>query len=256
MEDAIENGKCPVCGSACGNSARNSLKDTLSFFCPNCGEFTVTGEACVELQYCREEVKAVVANTIWRNQKKDCPPFITSDLVESVRKDYPNGLTTAEQLVRLILYFGGRDQYSLQVEANTDENLRAKVGTHDPANLARLRVLLEEADLVVHGKSPARACLTMKGWQRYAELQNAQANIRIAFMAMPFRRGTYAYEEDGKRIERDYDVRPVYEVFKISAARAGFILSNPLLDSPEPGLITHRLMVEIRRSRFLVADLT
>lgn len=83
--------------------------------------------------------------------------------------------------------------------------------------------------------------LTLKGWELYEELQRGKASGRHAFMAMPF-----------GNAELDIIVE---EHFKPAVKATGFNLKR--LDDGQPaGLIDDRLRVEIRQSRFLIADLT
>jgi hypothetical protein len=83
--------------------------------------------------------------------------------------------------------------------------------------------------------------LSFAGWERLGQLQRGQAIGRIAFMAMPF---------GHENLDKLY-----LEQFKPAVAATGFTLKR--LDEEQPaGLIDDRLRVEIRQSRFLIADLT
>lgn len=83
--------------------------------------------------------------------------------------------------------------------------------------------------------------LTFEGWARFEELQRGRSSSRIAFMAMQF---------------GDPELDRVYrECFMPAVGATGFQLKR--LDEGQPaGLIDDRLRVEIRQSRFLLADLT
>ena len=79
------------------------------------------------------------------------------------------------------------------------------------------------------------------GWERFEKLNNESIQSRTAFMAMKF---------------GDAELnRVVEEVFRPAVAATGFQL-QVLTDVPRAGLIDDRLRVEIRRSRFLIADIT
>jgi hypothetical protein len=86
-----------------------------------------------------------------------------------------------------------------------------------------------------------KATLTMKGWMRVEELKVESANNTKAFMAMKF---------GDAELDRIFS-----DCFKPAVKRAGFDLAR-LDDAPRAGLIDDRLRLEIRTSRFLIADLT
>jgi hypothetical protein len=96
-----------------------------------------------------------------------------------------------------------------------------------------------EGDFDVTGGGLFR--LTYEGWQYYTELTRGARGSKRVFMAMPFKEAELA--------------RFVEEVFCPAVSQTGFELFR--LDAePEAGLIDNRLRVEIRRARFLIADLT
>ena len=83
--------------------------------------------------------------------------------------------------------------------------------------------------------------LSFDGWQYYDQLERGAVNSRKAFMAME-----YCDEELDQIVD---------EHFKPAVADTGFKLYR-LDEAPKAGLIDDRLRVEIRNSRFLIADLT
>lgn len=85
------------------------------------------------------------------------------------------------------------------------------------------------------------ATLTFKGWERIEELLRSANGSRRGFMAMKF---------------GDPELDAVFrEYFKPAVGQTGFELMR-LDDEPRAGLIDDRLRLEIRISRFLVADLS
>jgi hypothetical protein len=85
------------------------------------------------------------------------------------------------------------------------------------------------------------ATLTIKGWARVEELLRSASGSRKGFMAMKF--GDPVLDT----VFRDH--------FKPAVRQAGFELMR-LDDEPRAGLIDDRLRLEIRTSRFMVADLS
>jgi len=85
------------------------------------------------------------------------------------------------------------------------------------------------------------ATLTIKGWARVEELRRSASGSRKGFMAMKF---------------GDPQLDAVFrEHFKPAVRQAGFDLMR-LDDEPRAGLIDDRLRLEIRTSRFMIADLS
>jgi hypothetical protein len=82
--------------------------------------------------------------------------------------------------------------------------------------------------------------LTFKGWTRHGELKRQPIDGRTAFMAMPF---------------NDALLDRVFANFRQAVEQTGFDLRR-LDDHPKAGSIDDRLRVEIRNSRFLIAELT
>jgi hypothetical protein len=87
----------------------------------------------------------------------------------------------------------------------------------------------------------ARVSLTLKGWGMYHQLKKGHSESRVAFMAM---------EYGDARLDEVF-----LRCFKPAVEATGFRLER-LDERPTAGLIDDRLRVEIRGSRFLLADLT
>ena len=83
--------------------------------------------------------------------------------------------------------------------------------------------------------------MTFKGWNLYDELQRASKDSRLAFMAMKY---------NDETLEKIFD-----EVIKDAVSKTGFDIRK-LEEEKRAGLIDDKLRVEIRRSKFLIADLT
>lgn len=88
---------------------------------------------------------------------------------------------------------------------------------------------------------PLAIGFTFAGWEYFYELQHSNKNSRLAFMAMKF---------GNPELEKIY-----YEIIKPTVDVTGFEIRK-LDDVKRAGLIDDKLRVEIRRSRFLISDLT
>jgi hypothetical protein len=149
----------------------------------------------------------------------------------------------------LILFLGA----SLEEPGSTvdlgPEKLRAKVGAISSTGASwsletchRLG-LIDGMEIRAIGQpfSLAAATLSVSGWKQFEQLQRAAVNSRLAFMAMQF---------------GDPETDDVYRsCFRPAVSEAGFELRR-IDENPQAGLIDDRLRVEIRRSAFLIADLT
>jgi hypothetical protein len=86
-----------------------------------------------------------------------------------------------------------------------------------------------------------RLQLTMRGWEKYAQLKQTRINSRTAFMAMKF---------------GDIQLDDMVETcFKPAIKRAGFELKK-LTDEQPAGLIDDQIKAAILSGRFVIADLT
>jgi len=151
--------------------------------------------------------------------------------------------SVAEQVENLIFYLGSQERSA----GDRVELLYLKVlflvgatESHDVMFL--VRGLMEEKVIVGSVSSQsASVVLTIRGWDKYAQLTKGVESSNQGFMAMPF-----GYEEL---------TRVFYEHWKPAAAQTGLPLER-LDESPRAGSISNRMRVEIRRSRYLVAELT
>jgi hypothetical protein len=96
---------------------------------------------------------------------------------------------------------------------------------------------------------PSRVSLTMGGWQKYEELQRSVKNSRKAFVAMEFQKEgsdqNYFFQET------------LFDKYLVPAVKeTGYDLANALRSEPTAGNLHARLEVEIRASRFVVAELS
>ncbi len=173
------------------------------------------------------------------------PIVLTHELVSGViRNPRPSPMAQADNYVRWIgdnIKVGGRyaavERLAIQaIVGSPNEQEFELVSSH----------LLNNAKLIDHGPGESgvwrRVTLSFDGWEHYEKLKLGHADSRRAFMAMQ-------YNEE--------PLEDIFEsVFKPAVKETGFDLFK-LPDRPQPaGLIDDRLRVEIRTSRFLIADLT
>ena len=83
--------------------------------------------------------------------------------------------------------------------------------------------------------------LTLKGWDRYEHLKQANPQSTTAFMAMQFR------DEQMNRLYRDHFLPTVQSI--------GYEL-HTVEDRPEARFIDYRIRLQVTASKFVLADLT
>ncbi|MDI6447980.1 hypothetical protein [Anaerobaca lacustris] len=188
----------------------------------------------------RDKHEAVIAGEFKGEERV----ILTDELVASIIHTVPP--SPFQQANNLILWLGNaRLPYGerVSIQPATHQSIVGAITPH--GFLFVLKHLLTEglidgpAPTVSEGRTDAR--LTFDGWRRYDELKRASSDSRKAFMAMKY---------GDKRLDKLFE-----DVLRPAVKQTGFDLVR-LIDRPKAGLIDNRLRVEIRTSRFLVADLT
>ena len=238
--------RCPIC-QWCDNEVALNPENLTKVWvsCPRCGQFALdaawlSGIMAGKLKAgFSDRQKAVLGYAI----RKSNPQKVWSE--GDIRKvlDRNHLPSVAEQADNLILYLGDMQQSA----GDRIELLYLKVlfligatESHDVMFLVRG---LEKENIIVGspGSQSATAVLTIKGWDRFAQLSSGVETSNQGFMAMPF-----GYE---------YLTRIFYDHWKPATDQTGLPLER-LDENPKAGSISNRMQVEIRRSRYLVAELT
>lgn len=241
-------GSCPICET---ELVKTEVRDDRYFYeCPRCGSYSLTGTAntVVRGELSRvENGPAKLSHVLYKMTSREPWAQVSSTLLHDIlaNTELPQ---PKEQLENLVLWFG-KKQPSPGHKINVTE---AAIAASGAANSHSLGFLLEHAvakglvqGLVRRtgtGKLGMATCaLTFDGWELYHTLQRGHSSSRQAFMAMKFG------DEQLDGIYRDH--------FKAAVEAAGFNLKR-LDEGQSAGLIDDHLRVEIRQSRFLIADLT
>jgi predicted RNA-binding Zn-ribbon protein involved in translation (DUF1610 family) len=254
INSALHNGdlgmanSCPVCASYLDKEEAGGEK--VLFSCPRCGEFilTRTSKAILptKLEASQEKI-AILSYAIRNMQSKEKIPVLDSNLITRLLKTkLPN---PSRQADNFILWLGENlpgPGERITIDGLTYQSI---IGAKSPKGFALVVDHLFEKGLLVGNisknldRTPGQASVTlsMEGWDCFEELQRSAKDSRKAFMAMKFG------DETLNRIVED--------TFKPAVEETGFQLLR-LDDLPRAGLIDDRLRVEIRTSRFLIADLT
>jgi hypothetical protein len=239
---------CPVCASPL--EKQENRVDKTFFSCPRCGRFVLVGSLLSTLPSTlnnSEERIAILSHAIRKMQSESEDPFLNTQLVKRIMETkLPN---PSQQADNFILWLGEKlpgPGERINVEGSTHQSM---IGSKTQNGFVLVLEHLFEKGLLIGefvkplDRRPGQASVTlsMEGWDYFEELKRGAKDSRKAFMAMKFGDQTL------DRIVEDY--------FKPAVEQTGFQLLR-LDDLPRAGLIDDRLRIEIRTSRFLIADLT
>lgn len=239
---------CPLCRMALMREPRPD-GDVVGYMCHNCGVFRLSGSARAILEK-GGFAPVELARISYGLRRLGGNTMLTSHLLESLPTDVqlPAAGTLRDNL---LLHMGSEltgpgENMELWAPA-----LRAWIGALSSTSVRWVIDQALSAQLVegtpvrpLAGDNEFRllgATLTISGWARVDELRRSASGSRKGFIAMKF---------------GDPQLDAVFrEHFKPAVQQAGFDLTR-LDDEPRAGLIDDRLRLEIRTSRFLIADLT
>ena len=154
---------------------------------------------------------------------------------------------------RIITYFGDNQPGYGRGITLEDWNQIALMGVEEISDLTAVLLDLELSGLmgfvtgVTDGTRKLQRgeyvpmILTLKGWDRYEHLKQANPQSTTAFMAMSFG------DQQMNRIYSDH--------FRPTVQSIGYDLCT-VEDRPEAGLIDYRIRLQVTASRFVLADLT
>lgn len=235
---------CPVCLSPAQRVSDEDRKNIFWWNCPRCGEFKISRTACgyVTSLACDSAVRTLVSFAVRQMTLHGEWPTITYSTIENVRQNV--SLPKAdEQAVNFLAWLGQELNAPEDTVLFDLENVRSIIGTATRDGVSYVLNHLKNEGLIRSGSQGGQAevGLTFKGWTVLADLHRGPGATRTAFMAMKF---------------NDRTLENVYATcFKPAVRATGFELRN-LAENPPAGLIDNRMRVEIRKSRFLIADLT
>jgi hypothetical protein len=242
--------KCPVCRVTQLNDFKEDPQNDRTLFdCDLCGQFFIVEDLLISLEAQYVKVAhgpAKLSHAVRRMQKTMKRPTLHWDNVRSIlNASLPS---VREQINNLVTYFAeeldgpGRRTHLFPVKH------QGIVGSSSVEGFALVVFSAFQEGLlngshsrVLELEGRGAYALSAKGWEYYEKLQREGFNTRKAFMAMKFG-------------DPDLD-QMLHEVFRPAVEATGFSLRK-LDDEPKAGLIDDRMNVEIRTSRFVIADLT
>jgi len=238
--------KCLICENENSEIKLEDYGQINIVICPNCGNYIISKLTMNQCDYKSELNRAKISHWIRTNQSKT-PVELKRERIEDIIKNFSLP-SPQEQADNLLLWLG--DNYPIYGrDINIAlENIIALAGTIDKDGILLLfDYFTDKGFLLTYFEKSYRSDyefvgqISFLGWERCYELQRTNKNSRLAFMAMKF---------------NEEPLTTVYNsVMKKAVEQTGFTLRD-LGENNEAGLIDAKLRVEIRRSKFLIADLT
>ncbi len=238
---------CPISGDQTNEKSTDG--DYRDIACPSCGEYKISGSLAVSLPMdsnINTRERAILSHYIRQKNEAKEHPFFRGNLIDRIIQEHALP-ELPEQIDNLVLYLG-RNTNIGQTAPFHISALKAVAGALDDRNISFVCSCLFEQNYLVTGhkhliftNGQAALGLHMKGWQRYYELEKGKVDHRLAFMAMPFR---------NDRLDEIY-----LKWFKPACRAVGFELRR-VDERPEAGIINNKMLVDIRKSRFVIAELT
>lgn len=238
---------CPICD---GKSKVEVLAEgnLYNIDCDRCGKFEITSHA---IKYFKghEELDKVISVSYWIKQNQIEKERIKIDLEKLRKLIIPfSPSSPREQANNFILWFGDNVKAPNENKILKNVSLIPIVGAKDERGVYYILKQLHSEGIINEHELPTgliptkyNITFTFKGWDKYYELKRSNKDSRLAFMAMKFG------EEPLNTIYND--------IIKIAVENTGFEIRK-LDEEKRAGLIDDKLRVEIRRSKFLLADLT
>jgi hypothetical protein len=237
---------CPICGEE-AKTRFGGGEDKTYVNCSITGQFEITGTALAMLGAMSAEQKKVhlLNHYIWRGQRPDSILVIDSETLKRVLES--QSLPSPEEQAANLVRFLGDTLAELDPGRELQLNPKRAAAIIGASSTSGAAWIARELEALGYVRRESKALgifaagLTLRGWDEYGRLRRAHSEGPIAFMAMPF---------------NDMELDDVFaNCFKPAVGQAGFELRR-IDEKPPAGLIDDRMRVEVRKSRFVVAELT
>lgn len=231
---------CFVCEGGAKSGPRPGNSEITDFDCARCGIYGITYNATSSIKQIPD--RYILSGVLREQSDLGKPLTLSMDNIERLIQSAiipADPIESIEYLLQHIYKWTQSADRSVPfVPANDFPLVYAK-------NTGEFCFFIEQAkslDFIEAIGAQYNLRLKLNGWKKIGELKNRYENKeRIVFMAMQFG------NEEHDKIYKDH--------FKLAVAQTGFELKR-LDERPAAGLIDNQLRVQIRRARFLLADLT
>jgi hypothetical protein len=211
--------------------------------CARCGDFQISHIIADELglPFSDPKQRALASYMVRKMQASNPRPKLSGEFFASLRgRTLP---TPAEASDNLLIWMAekadGRPGAQITV-APRDPGLLASIGAVEPEDIAWIAGSLHSQGLFKGTfASVILGNLTAEGWRRFEDLKRAQVSSNFAFFARKF---------DNAELDQVFD-----KCLRDAVAQTGYELRTA---TQRAGLVDAVIEDEIRRCRFLIADLS
>jgi hypothetical protein len=238
---------CPICAK--------KTKEILNAYgvsrmsCSCCGTFDLTQEAIEDIPSMtrnEDSKRTLLSHAIYKASKGEKPPRFDRGNIANLLATIKTPSIQA-QLENLLEWLS-EHQASPGEDAIPDNSFLAALGSPNISTAGFICDYGVEQGLITNNSSRGLDSysfglmrLTFDGWAYLDKITRGKSDGRLAFMAMNY---------------GDVQLDRVYrECFQKAVAKTGFSLRR-LDENLQAGLIDDKMRVDIRRAKFLVADLT
>lgn len=245
---------CPICNTT-SDIEDLSDRDSYNVNCPRCGKYIITDGALTMFQR-SELVTKILSVSFWirQHQSPKSKPSITIGNMRKILIPFTSP-KPKEQADKLLIWIGSTVKKYDAETAEPLSSLLSVTGAVDEKGIQYVANYLKDKGHIKHSgfsysvqdgrRNPPvdllRAQMTFNGWDRFYELDTSNKDSRLAFMAMQY---------DNSTMDRIFN-----DIIRDAVEQTGFDIRT-LDEERRAGLIDDKLRVEIRRSKFLIADLT
>jgi hypothetical protein len=238
---------CPICAKKPTKILNAHGVSRISCSC--CGTFDLTEEAIEDIPSMTgndDSKRTLLSHAIYKASKGEKPPRFDSGDIANLLATIKTPSIQA-QLENLLEWLS-EHQASPGEDAIPDNSFLAALGSPNISTAGFICDYGGEQGLITNNSSRGldsySFCsmrLTFDGWAYLDEITRGKSDGRLAFMAMNY---------------GDVQLDRVYrECFQKAVAKTGFSLRR-LDENLQAGLIDDKMRVDIRRAKFLIADLT
>jgi nucleoside 2-deoxyribosyltransferase len=237
---------CVICKTVLESEGRGN--DRYDYCCVRCGKFSLTGTAreLVPIELGEDEyARSLLSHLVRKMQNTEHWPTLSSKSLKSLLET--NGLPKpGEQANNLLLWLGENLPSAEELCSLNLGFIQSLIGAAKGKGVLYILQHLTNKNLIRFRQPEANTPvihvgLTFEGWEEFERVKSTATESKIAFMAMQF-----------NDLELDDMVK---NVLRPAVEATGFEL-RLLSDDPRAGLIDDRMRVEIRKSKFVIADLT
>jgi nucleoside 2-deoxyribosyltransferase len=229
---------CPLCGAEAKGIRQNPSTEVSSVVCRRCGRYLITEEAEINVQTMRDAERVFLSAATRQETEAGRVVQLTDANIDKMGKERAH-TSIPENVDKLLSYVRTKCPRPGQRVRIDRENDYTVIDAPTPAELEYITGYAMEVDYLRY-TPPGDYWLTPKGWERISARPSVFMPGRC-FVAMAFRDSLKPAYTEGiqKAVEDDCGFRAVR-----------------MLELEHNDKICDRIIVEVRRAQFVVADFT